>query len=253
MSKILPLTLALFIFAQGPALPKNTQLQEVLERRIERYSLSANGLVDALARTAKDFDVPIGVEWVKENGALRGLDMEWKGRTVGVILRSIVSHYPGYELRVEHHVVHVFRQDLVSSRHNFLNLKVPGDFEVRAEQGGLINQRLRAVVQRIVAPRTLPPGAGEGGSYGSGLHEKKLTLRLGGATIREALEKLIEVSQHKVWVVTFSDDVHLTPTGFYRTETLWHPSPFPDAEQPVWDFIPWESYPFDSGAAGPHP
>jgi len=139
-------------------------------------------------------------------------------------------------------VLHVFRQDLVDERQNFLNLKVPNFFQVRQELGGFANVELRAVVQNIVSPRNLPPGAGEGGEYATGLEEKPLTLTLRGVTFREALNKLVETSERKIWVVTFSDGPGLTPTGFRRTETLWHPTPFPDRDQPMWDFLAWKEY-----------
>ena len=84
----------------------------------------------------------------------------------------------------------------------------------------MANQQLRAVVQNIVSPRNLPPGAGEAGEYATGIQEKPITLSLHGSTVREALEKLSEVSEYKMWVVTFSDSPALTPTGFRRTETL---------------------------------
>lgn len=215
------------------------ELQVKLDVPVNQYSLSANGLADALIRTAKQFQLPMGIEWVKDKEALRALNLTWKGDTVGAILHSIVKEYPGYSLRVEHGVVHVFRRDLVNYSHNFLNLKVPGFLDAREEIGGITNQRLRSAVQNIVSPRNLPPGAGEAGDYATGIDEKPLTLMLRNGTIREALEKLADASEHKVWVVTFSDSPGLTPTGFRRTETLWHPAPFPDRDQPMWDFLAW--------------
>ncbi len=226
-----------------PMQPGATGFQARLDARVSQYNLSANGLADALARTAKQFQLPIGIEWVRDKQALQGLSRTWKDETVGQILRSIVEAYPGYAFRVENGVIHVFRQGLLNDRHNFLNLKVPDFFEVRQQAAGFANVRLRSVVQNIVSPRNLPPGAGEGGSYTSGnVPEKPLTLTLRGATIREALEKLAAVSERNIWIVTFSDTSGLTPTGFRRTETLWHPTPFPDTDQPMWDFLAWGEY-----------
>ncbi len=240
MRTVLLLALLPFISVNAPAQPESAELTAKLDASVSQYSLSANGLAEALIRTAKQFQLPMGIEWVKDKGALRGLSRTWKGDTVEAILRSIVKQYSGYSLRVEHGVVHVFRRDLVNDSHNFLNLKVPGFFDARQEIGGLTNQRLRSVVQNIVSPRNLPPGAGEGGDYATGIDEKPLTLALRNATVREALEKLADASEHKMWVVTFSDSPGLTPTGFRRTETLWHPMPFPDRDQPMWDFLAWE-------------
>lgn len=237
------LLMLLVVDSGSPPLQENRDLQTKLETSVVEYNLSASGLADALARTSKQFHIPIGIEWVKDRQTLQDFTRTWKRDTVRQMLLSIVDAYPGYTFQIEDGVVHVFRRDLLSDSHNFLNLKVPDFFEVRQEVGGLANVNLRSVAQNIVSPRNLPPGAGEGGSYTSGnVVERPLTINLRGATFREALEKLAEVSEHKIWIVTFSDMTELTPTGFYRTETLWHPKPFPLSDQPMWDFLAWGEY-----------
>ena len=216
-----------------------TELELKLDAQVSESSLSASGLADAILRIARQFELPVGIEWVTSKDALRSVSLTWKGGTVRDIVTRALKEYPGYAFRVEQGVVHVFRADLVNDRHNFLNLKVPDFFEIHQEVGGLANQRLQAVVQNIVSPRNLPPGAGEAGDYASGVNEKPITLTLQGLTVREALDKLVEASEHKVWIVTFSGSSTLTPSGFLRTETLWHPTPFPDRDQPMWDFLAW--------------
>jgi hypothetical protein len=239
MRSVFLLIAILFTPAIVTAQMESTALQAKLDARVTQYSLSATGLADALARTSEQFQLPMGIEWVKDEQALQGLRRTWKSGTVRQVLSSIVEAYPGYNSRVERGVVHVFRRDLLSDSHNFLNLKVPDFFEMRQETAGFANVELRSVIQNIVSPRNLLPGTGEAGSYATGIHEKPLTVSLRGATVREALEKLAAVSEHNIWVVTFSDNPELTPTGFRRTETLWHPAPFPNTQQPMWDFLAW--------------
>jgi hypothetical protein len=251
MSAPLLLSLLLFSPAGVAAQAQATGLQAKLDARVSEYSLSANGLADAILRIAKQFGLPVGIEWVKDKEALRSVSLTWEGDTVRDIVTAAVREYPGYAFRVEHGAVHVFRPDLVNDRHNFLNLRVPDFFEVHQEEGGFANWRLGAVVQNIVSPRNLPPGAGESGDYASGAHEKPVTVTLRGLTVRQALENLANASEHKVWVVTFSDGPALTPTGFRRTETLWHPTPLPDSQQPMWDFLAREQYPLPPVTARP--
>lgn len=248
MRDLFLLAVMLFTSARMPAQPESTELRAKLDARVAQYSLSAAGLADALARTSKQFQIPMGIEWVKDKDTLRSFSRTWRDETVRQVLRSILEAYPGYDFQVENDVVHVFRQDLLNDSHNFLNLKVPDFFEVRQEPAGFANVQLRSVMQNIVSPRNLPPGAGEGGSYATGIHEKSIILDLRGSTVREALEKLAAVSEHNIWVVTFSDSPVLTPTGFRRTETLWHPAPFPNTEQPMWDFLAWVEYRPDAPA-----
>jgi hypothetical protein len=255
MRAALLLSLLLTSFVDAPAQTSTTGLEARLDARVPRYTLKAKGLADAILRIAKQFELPVGIEWLKDEEALRGLDLSWKDATIGDILGSVLKRYPPYSYRVERGIVHVFRPDLLDDTHNFLNLKVPDSFEVRQEPGGFANVLLRMAVQDIVSPRNLPRGAGWGGSYTSGnVPEKPLKLTLRGLTIREALEKLAEASERKMWVVTFSAGTDLTPTGFRRTETLWHPTPFPYPSQPMWDFRAWREYmPEPAPGASPSP
>lgn len=237
------LSAALFLLPTGaPARTQVEELQARLSTRVSQYGLSAEGLADALARVSVQFRLPMGIEWIRDSATLAAFSRTWKDKTVRDVLGSIIARYPGYSFRVEEGVVHVFPQDFVADKRNFLNLKVPDSFHVRQEVGGLANQRLRGIVQNIVSPRNLPPRAGEGGEYSTGIDETPLTLRLEGLSIRDALDSLVVSSEHKIWVVTFSESPALTPTGFRRTETLWHPTPFPNSDQPMWDFIAWKDY-----------
>lgn len=247
MHAVFLVAMIFFTFPRLPAESENIELRTKLDAHVAQYSLSATGLADALARTSNQFQIPMGIEWVKDKQTLRGLSRTWNGETVRQVLKSIVEAYPGYSSEVADDVVHVFRRDLLNDSHNFLNLKVPDFFEVREEPAGLANVNLRSVVQNIVSPRKLPLGSGEGGSYTSGnVSEKPLTLSLRGLTVRKALERLTAISERNIWVVTFSDSSALTPTGFRRTETLWHPFPFSNTQQPMWDFLAWSEYLLES-------
>ena len=248
------LVLWLVSISSAPACGETTELGGKLDARVSHYSLAAKGLADAVLRVAKQFNLPIGVEWRKDGKALRNVTLSWNDATVRDIMRSVVKKYPPYSFQVKDGVIHVFLPDLVSDRHNFLNLKVPHYFEIRETAGGFANERLRKTVQNVVSPRDLPPGAGEAGSYTSGnVSEVPLTLHLGGLTVREALDRLVDASEHKMWVVSFSAVSGLTPTGFRRTETIWHPTPFPDRDQPMWDFLAWQEYMPATAPHGPSP
>jgi len=57
--------------------------------------------------------------------------------------------------------------------------------------------------------------------------------------VEDVLDALAVASARKIWIVTFSDDPTLTPTGFRRSLTLWNNFPIPDNEQPIWDMLHW--------------
>jgi hypothetical protein len=242
MQSALLLILTLIGPARAHALLQARRLSADLNNEVEDYHLSGNGLADALAKVSARFRLPMGIEWVREAETLSKIKLSWRVGTVRAVISAVVAKYPGYDWRADSGVVDVFPSDRVASQHNFLNLKVPAYFQVNNEVGGMVNQGLQSAVQDMVSPRKLPPGAGVGGSYATGLTEKPLTLALAGLTIRQALNQLTEHSEHKMWIVTFVRGVGLTPTGYWRTETLWHPSAFPDNQQPMWDFFTWSQY-----------
>jgi hypothetical protein len=221
----------------------SAELKTRLSVRVQSFNLSAANLADALAKTSVRFQIPIGVEWVKNPQTQRSVSRTWSDNTVLEVINSIVESYHGYGLKVDNGVVNVFRQDLLKDSRNFLDLKVPDFLKIRQQVGGIANLQLRSVVQKIVSPLDLPPGVGEATSYATGIEENPITVDVSGRTIRDALNRLATLSEHKIWIVTFSDS-GLTPTGFLRTETLWHPSPFPNTQQPMWDFLTWTQYPF---------
>jgi hypothetical protein len=236
--------LAAMLFAPAAmhAQSESAELRAKLDARAPRYSISAMGLADALALTSNEFQLPIGIEWVRDEDTRRSFTRTWRDQTVRQILHSIVEAYPGYNIQVEDSLVHVFRRDLLNDGRNFLNLKIPDFFTVRQEGSGIANQQLESVVQNIVSPRNTLPGEGEAGSYAMRAPEKPITLNLRGLTVRQALERLAAVSERNMWIVTFSSPSDLTPTGFRRTATIWHPAPFPNAQQPMWDLLPSAEY-----------
>jgi hypothetical protein len=81
------------------------------------------------------------------------------------------------------------------------------------------------------------------GSSGAGnLDEPKLDLRFSNAEVEEILDAVAIGSASNIWIVTFSESLALTPTGFRRTVTIWNGSFVPDDQQPVWDRFRWQYF-----------
>jgi hypothetical protein len=62
---------------------------------------------------------------------------------------------------------------------------------------------------------------------------------MSNVTVEDALNRLVTISVRPIWIVTFTDDTHLTGSGFRRAATLFSKSPVPDDQQPVWDLFHW--------------
>ena len=81
MRPVFLLVVMLFAPAIWPAQPEGAELHAKLDARVTQYSVSATGLADAFARTSKQFQLPIGIEWVKDAEVLRSLNHTWKDKT----------------------------------------------------------------------------------------------------------------------------------------------------------------------------
>jgi len=83
-------------------------LQGKLHARVGSYSLSADNFLQALTKTASQFEIPMGIEWVREPQTMRPVNLTWKQATPYKIIRTLVNNQPGYELEVRGLVVHVY-------------------------------------------------------------------------------------------------------------------------------------------------
>ncbi len=224
-------------FAEGPQ--GASALDQILQSRVEEYHLSKGSFFEALTRIAADFELPMGIEWVRQPSAFRHVEISVKATTVRGVLDSLVKTQPGYTLAVRKGVVHVYRRNLMGDPHNFLNLRIDR-FEVHDELGGMASRTLQTLVRRVVAPpKNVVLGAGEGGSYAGPVGERRITLDVRGADVRDILDRMVLASDYKVWVATYTGPADVTRTRFLRTVALWGTRPPPDEEQPVWELLRW--------------
>lgn len=238
---------ALFLLALQPSqLSLSTSPQrgsahpgEGLERRVHDYHLSGVNFVQALARVAGDFKIPMGIEWVKTPAAETKIDLSWKSATVEEVLQAIVQNRAGYRMAVTAGVVRISAPGLVPNRENPLKLRID-KFEVRSAPTESVSRQLHGVIkQTLYAAKSQTAGAGIAGSGASNLDDPRISVRLKDATVEDILDAIVLASARKIWIVTFSDAPGLTRSGSRRTLTLWNNFPISDTEQPVWDLMHW--------------
>src|SRR5438309_1603215 len=88
---------------EGPA----TDLQSQLDRRVKSYRISSESFIGALVQVARDFQIPMGIEWVDMPPPERLITLTWKDTTAREVLRSILSRQPGYEISIRRGVAHI--------------------------------------------------------------------------------------------------------------------------------------------------
>ena len=204
------------------------------------YDVSENSFPTALVKVAQDFRLPMGIEWIRLSSDPQKVRLAWKKATVREILQSIVRTRPGYELKVDGCIVHVFYPNAESDKRNFLNIPVQ-NFQSEDQYVAFSNQRLRDIVRKTV----FPPVPHAGGSLPSVREivvsggEHKATFTMQNGTVRDVLDKMIFATDGRIWIVTFDEKAGLTPSGFRRTiASLWNASAnLPDEYQPRWDLI----------------
>jgi len=220
------------------------QLERRLQAPVREYDLSEASFVEALIRVANDFHLPMGIEWAREPTSLKNVNLSLRKTTVQQIVEYLVKNQSGYDFSLEKGViVHVFPRGLVQDRKNFLNLRVE-KFEVRNDFVRFADRRLRELASRVVSPRGRTPGAGEGGSMATGMGDRRVTFELHNATYRDVLDALSLAGDFNLWMVTFSADGSVTPTGFRRTVSPRAGTIVPDSEQPFWELLMWGQKPY---------
>jgi hypothetical protein len=200
--------------------------------------------VEVLGQTARAFNIPMGISWVKTASSQRDRAVQYKDATVREIIEDIARTEPGYEVRIENNVVHVATKD-IPDRQNFLTLRIP-QF-AGSGVANVVKGALWILLNQQIAPN--PPK-----SYAAGIpfspSDLKLDLQFTNATVEEILDRIALASDQKVWIVTFEDDATLISTGFRRTESLDSKEAPSDDAEPVWDIFTWNHWPL---AAVPAP
>ncbi|MGH9682813.1 MAG: hypothetical protein ACRD4S_04280 [Candidatus Acidiferrales bacterium] len=222
--------------------PPAISLEAKLHASVEDYTLVADTFLQALARVAAEFQVPMGVEWSGSPATLQRVSLSWDHADVQQVIETIVKNQPGYGLSVDDGTVHVFPKWTASNQRDFTKLRIH-KFEVSNMVVEMANHRLRDLVKLTVSPRPPAPRSadrkGEMYSQAANVGDPDVAIKLEDVDVRTVLDNLAQASDRKIWVVTFVGESDVTSTGFWRTLTLWNNKPIPDNEQPVWDMFRW--------------
>lgn len=240
----------LFLLQPAPAAQSSTTqgLQRKLQTRVENYRLSEDSFLQALTKVASQFQIPLGIEWVKGPSTMRSFHLSIKRATVYQVIESLVKN-SGYRLEIKKSIVHVFPRGSLTDRRSFLNVPIKR-FEVQDEFVAVAARRLRNMVngdarQRHTSkPTTRNPdkwsqGTGTGGSAATGLGDERISLKLQNVRARDILDSLSLAAGLKIWVVTYPRRFITTEGGFRRTAAMHTDIDVADEALPIWVFLRW--------------
>ena len=228
-------TLSLLVFhayliaptAWGSPLPDD--LGAKLNKPVTSYNLGVSSFAAALLRVSRDFQIPMGIVWVNTPQARAELPFAWKDTTVQEIIEALAKSQAGYQVETRNGVVHVFPSGIIPVPQDFLKLNIE-DFQVRNDFIEMASYKLHELVTPITGSRVISIGAAG---------DSKVDLKLKNSSVEDVLDALAVSSNRKIWIVTFSEDVGLTPKGLRRTTSLWTDKAIPDAQQPLWELMRW--------------
>jgi hypothetical protein len=211
-------------------------LDRSLSRRVSEGHVDGT-FVEALGQVAREFNVPMGISWLKTEGSQKKRSIEFKNATVLEIIEAVARSEPNYEVVVSNGVVHVFTKEIPLGQ-NFLFLKIP-EFSAK----GIANVAKAALWMQLNQRISPDPRRGYGGSIFHSTSETRIDLKFTNAAVEEILDSIAVASDYKVWSVAFEDNLNLTPSGFRRSESLLSKTATPNEGQPEWDIFPWGFWP----------
>jgi hypothetical protein len=195
-------------------------LDEKLRSTVQSYSLSAQNLLQALARASDDFGLRMGIEWEVASIDDHPVALRYAKITPLQVLEDLLATEPSYALSVANGVVHVSRKTLIDDKRNFLNLHIE-DFDAPEEYVFHASNRLHQIVYRLANQLTEEdPRTGCGGSFAVGSGDHLATLHLHDSTVRDILDKFVVSAGFNIWLVTFPETKTITPRGFFRTLSM---------------------------------
>ena len=149
----------------------------------------------------------MAIEWLRETNEPVIPHIPSEKRSVLELIKAIVSQSPRHQIVAQDHIVYVFPPAAMSSRMNFLNLRI-GHYEVRNESLFGAEAWLRTCINMVLYPELYENGYG--GGYGGGFPhifwKRNITVSDDKLTIREILNQIAVESCSSLWIVELSAD-----------------------------------------------
>lgn len=181
-------------------------LRDQLEQQTD-YVPSSERVSEQLIEVARHFHIPMAIEWLRETNEPVIPHMPSEKRSVLELIKAIVSQSPRHQIVAQDHIVYVFPPAAMSSRMNFLNLRI-GHYEVSNESLFGAEARLRTCINMMLYPELYENGYG--GGYGGGsphiFWKQNITVSEDKMTIREILNQIAVESCSALWIVELSAD-----------------------------------------------
>ncbi len=182
--------------AFGTAQMHDVKLEDKLAIQVQEFDNHSKPLIATLLKIAADYHLPMGIERVVKEAVEQSIGIKMRRGTVADLLDSCVRSIPGYSWSARDGVVFIYGAEDVNQSSNLFNLVIRS-FDVQNETLDRANVSLR--MQLIFAKERT--GAFAGSFPGSSAFEdKRITLSLKNATLRNVLNRLAALHGEVVWI-----------------------------------------------------
>jgi hypothetical protein len=208
------LSIAVLTLCGAVSFTQGQTLESKLELRVDAFNSESKSIPLQLIEVAQRFNIPMGIEWSDKSRADARSPLHVGDITVGSLLSQILAQQPGYELRLEDGVVHVFSPSLLKDQRNFLNIRLR---EFSLEKANMAAARFH--LWGAIIPQLHPQGGYAGGWGGVSRYKDfdvpKITLVCQDVTVRQALSKIVIAEGNALWVVRIREEQMMEGEPFY--------------------------------------
>jgi hypothetical protein len=171
------------------------------------YLPSKGRVSEQLIEVARYFHIPMAIEWLQEANEPVASQIPSEKRSVLELINAIVRQSPQHQILIQDRIVYVFPPVAVSSRLNFLNLRI-GHYEVSTESVFGATAWLSTCINMMLYPELYKNGygGGYGGGYPQIFWKRNVTISGDQLTIREILNQIAIESGNALWLVELSPD-----------------------------------------------
>ena len=236
--KALSVAIALLLLgrAAASATTPDSALEEKLHVSVQGYTISAENLLEALAKVSDDFQLPMGIEWQLSSVPYQPIKLAYEKATPLQILQELIAAEPPYTLTFANGVVHVSQGAAFHDSRNFLNIPID-DFQLSSEYVFHANNRLRRLVIQLANSAAADNAkTGCAGSWTVGAGDQKASFHLHDVSVRDILDRFVTSAGFNIWLATFPETKATTAKGFFKAVSIYSPDLW-DSELPAWDLL----------------
>lgn len=183
----------------APESVRVSNLEQRLNRRIERFDTAGRTLVACVADLAFTYELPTAIEYADRDAAGRPLNLTFHNESIRRILEAIVLHAPQYRVDFGHGIVDLYAPQARENPSNLLN-NVVKDFAVTQVDTHEADFQLFCAVSRELDSQACA------GSIAVGQWPTKITLHLQNVKVYEVLDAIVAENGKAIWTVMVRPD-----------------------------------------------